>query len=279
MIPAPQALLEEFGAFVEMATGLSFASGRQHDLRRIVEDMAQQEGFSSVEACLHGMMAAAPDRAAVQKLGRYFSNRETYFFRDAAMFSVLKLEILPRLIAARRAKGSKALRLLSAGCSSGEEAYSLAMLARDLPGMGEWDVRVVGVDMNPVLLQTARAASYGAWSFRGVPESLRLRHFEPLGEERFALLPRIKAGVEFRYLNLAGADFSALDDATPFDLVLCQNVLMYFGVEAWRNTVAKIHTVLADDACLCVAPVECERALYPQYRPAEFDGLTFFYKA
>ena len=279
MTPDSQSLLEEFGAFVEASVGLSFSPTRWNDLRRATEEMARAEHFQSAGDCMRSMMGFGANHATMQTLGRHLSNGETFFFRDAATFSVLRLEILPRLIAARRESGVKALRILSAGCCTGEEAYSLAMLAHDLPGMADWDVRVAGVDFNPAFLQVAQAGTYGAWSFRGVPETLRLRHFEPAGDARFAVLPAIRGRVDFRYANLAGDDYGILGDMAPFDLVLCKNVLMYFGAKPWRRAVARMHGLLAADGWLCVSPIESDRELYPQYQPIEFEGQVFFRKA
>ncbi|MBV8635610.1 MAG: methyltransferase domain-containing protein [Burkholderiaceae bacterium] len=283
-MPDSPILLEQFGAFVEDAIGLSFSPARWNDLWRAVAEMTRQQYFHSMDDCMRSMMNSSAEHTTAQTLGRYLANGETYFFRDACMFSALRLEIIPRLIARRRASGASVLHMLSAGCCSGEEAYSLAMLVQDLSNMpdmhdmGEWELRVVGVDINPAFLQAAQKGNYGAWSFRGVPEALKLRHFEPLGEGRFAVLSGIKPRVDFRYLNLAADDFGVVADMAPFDLVLCQNVLMYFGAKSWRHTVARMHGLLAEGGWLCVGPIESDRAFYPQYRPVEFDGVTFFQK-
>ena len=278
MTPEFDALLEDFGAFVEETVGLSCPLARRNDLMRAVVDMAQQERFERAEDCMRAMMTSAGNQLTAQTLGRYLSTGETYFFRDAGTFSVLKSEIFPRLIAARRESGRKTLRILSAGCCSGEEAYSLSILAHELLGMERWDLRVAGIDINPAFLQSARTGVYGEWSFRGVPAYLKLRHFEHRGDGSYAVTAEGRRDVDFRFMNLAVDDYGALDDLAPFDLVLCQNVLMYFGAEPWRHVAAKIHGLLDEDGWLCVGPVESDRSLYPEYRPVELGGLTFYSK-
>ncbi len=278
MMRDQEALFEQFGAFVQNAIGLSFPPERHHDLMRAMQHMAQQERFERVEDCMRAVMMSAPGRVSAEMLGRYLCTGETYLFRDAEMFSILKLDILPLLIAARRESGSKTLRILSAGCCTGEEAYSLAILAHDLLDGEQWDLRVVGVDVNPAFLQSAWAGVYGEWSFRGVPANLKSRHFQPQGDGRYAVGEAGRRDVDFRYMNLAADDYGVLDDLAPFDLVLCQNVLMYFGAQPWDHVASRIYGLLREDGWLCVGPVESDRSLYRQYLPVEFGGLTFFNK-
>ena len=278
MTPEPHALLETFAGFVEDTVGLSFPPARRNDLLRSVEHMAQQEGYACVEDCMQAMMLPAVDMITVATLGRYLSIGETYFFRDAGTFSALQFEILPQLIAARLEGGRKRLRILSAGCCSGEEAYSLSILAHSLPGAEAWDLRIVGIDMNPDFLQAARIGVYGEWSFRGVSQMLRLRHFKPCGADKYTVSEEVRRGVDFRFMNLAADDYGVLDDLAPFDLVICQNVLMYFGAVPWSRVAARMHGLLSEDGWLCVSPVESDRSLYPQYRPVELGGLTFYNK-
>lgn len=276
------ALLEAFAAFVEDAVGLAFPSERRSDLLRPVEDMARGEGYGRAEDCMRATMLSNDNLHTAAMLGRYLSTGETYFFRDARTFSVLQCEILPKLIAARLESNRKRLHILSAGCCTGEEAYSLSILAHGLlGGQAErrgWDVRIAGIDMNPDFLQSARTGVYGEWSFRGVAERIRSRHFTPQGGGRYAVVEEGRRGVDFRFMNLVAGDYAALADLAPFDLVVCQNVLMYFGAKPWRRLAEGIYELLSEDGWFCVSPVESDRSLYPQYRPVELDGLTFYNK-
>lgn len=272
------ALLEAFAAFVEDAVGLSFPPERRNDLLRAVAHIAHQEGCAGPEECMRAMMLPADNVLTTAKLARCLSTGETYFFRDARIFAVLQSEILPQLIAARLESGRKTLRILSAGCCSGEETYSLSILAHGLPGAQGWDLRISGIDMNPDFLQTARAGVYGEWSFRGVTEGFKARHFKTRGDGKYVIGEEGRRGVDFRFMNLAADDYGALDDLVPLDVVVCQNVLMYFGARHWRRVAARMHDLLSEDGWLCVSPVESDRSLYPQYRPVEMDGLTLYKK-
>ena len=272
------ALLETFAVFVEDAVGLSFPLERRDDLHRAALQLAMHEGYAGAEDCMQAIMQGEVNADLTAKLARYLSTGETYFFRDAATFSILKSEILPQLIAARLDSGRKTLRILSAGCCSGEEAYSLSILAHSLLDGKGWDLRIAGVDLNPDFVQSARAGLYGEWSFRGVSEALKLRHFTIERDGKYAVSAEGRSGVDFRLMNLAADDYGVLDDLAPFDLVICQNVLMYFGAGPWSRVAARMHDLLSEDGWFFVSPVESDRSLYPQYRPVEMGGLTFYSK-
>ena len=155
---------------------------------------------------------------------------ETYFFRDSAQFALLRDRVLPDLFSPARLRAHDApIRIWSAGCASGEEPYSLAILLHQLG----WSSRaqVFGTDVSRPLLRQARQAQYSRWSLRGVPEEIVATYFKRSGD-RFVLLPAIARAVEFRYLNLADAGYpSPQSGVWGMDLILCRNVLIYFAAD------------------------------------------------
>lgn len=173
---------------------------------------------------------------------------ETYFFRNAAHFAALRERVLPELLERRAGVGS--LRLWSAGCATGEEPYSLAMaLADALPASPPWQVSILATDLNPQFLERARAALYGAWSFRETRDELRERCFTPEGP-RWRLRPELRRQVLFARLNLAEASYPAVANGTvALDLIFCRNVTIYFD-EATRRRVAATPST---NACGCSA--------------------------
>ncbi|MGM9490370.1 CheR family methyltransferase [Ideonella sp. YS5] len=178
---------------------------------------------------------------------------ETYFFRDQGQFALLRTRILPELIERRREK--RRLRLWSAGCASGEEAYSIAMLIDIvLPEWQTWQITVVGSDINDEALTRARRGRYGDWSFRMVPENLKARYFRCDGDA-WVLDPRIRAMVDFRSGNLV---MDALADwmSNDMDLILCRNVLIYFYPEAVRIVAEKLAASLAEGGYLVTGHTE-----------------------
>ncbi len=161
---------------------------------------------------------------------------ESYLFRDRGQFDLLERELLPKAIAARRVAQSTStkptLKIWSAGCATGEELYSIAItLARILPDWESWDLQLVGTDINPQYIRSARQGIYGKWSFRQVPHEIRERYFRPVAGERWEILEHLHRLVRFERGNLLKDRF----DAPIFwdcDAIVCRNVFIYFETAA-----------------------------------------------
>jgi len=177
------------------------------------------------------------------------STGESYFFRDPDQLDLIATTLLPELVA-RRAK-TRTLRLWSAGCASGEEAYTLAMLVLELaPRLSGWQVLILGTDINREALQKARRGSYREWSFRALSPSRRQRYFEPLGDQ-WQISQPLRDMVSFRHLDLMHDSFSqAASDLSEFDLILCRNVFIYLDAHAVGGITAKFGQALADSGYL-----------------------------
>lgn len=164
---------------------------------------------------------------------------ETYFFRDSGQFMLLRERILPELI--ERQRNSRSLRIWSAGCSTGEEAYSLAILiAQLLPRREEWAVSVLGNDINMQAIFSAQQGVFSQWSFRGVKSDLKQRYFQQ-GAGTWTITDRIRDMVRFRRGNLVRDPFpSRATDVCDMDLILCRNVFLYFEQRAIPPVVEKL---------------------------------------
>lgn len=174
---------------------------------------------------------------------------ESYFFRDQGQFELLGTELLPRLMARRSSQ--RTLRVWSAGCASGEEAYSLAMLIDELTaGLPAWKLLVLGSDINSEALQRARQGLYREWSFRVLDDQRRQRYFVRAGDA-WQIDQRLMDSVSFSQLDLL---HDAVPDATAnlhdFDLILCRNVFIYLDAQAIRRIKTKLSQALADDGYL-----------------------------
>ena len=178
-----------------------------------------------------------------------FSTGESYFFRDQGQIDLLATTILPQLVA-RRAE-ERRLRLWSAGCSTGEEAYTLAMLVDELGArIAGWNVTIVGGDINSASLEKARNGLYREWSLRALDAERRLRYFQTRGEQS-QICPRLRGRVSFRGLDLVHDCFpGAASGIVEFDLILCRNVFIYLEPEAVSRIAAKFAATLADGGYL-----------------------------
>ncbi|CAG1014640.1 Chemotaxis protein methyltransferase [Burkholderiaceae bacterium] len=258
--PISDALLHAYGSLITEQTGLRLDPQRWPELR------------STLPAW--GVAGPVEGRALVQALARQLSVGETYFFREPAAFDLIEHELLPALIAKRR-RSTRRLRLWSAGCCTGEEAYSLAIvLQRLIPDIADWDIVIVGTDIHPGFLASARAGVYGEWSFRGVPHGLRETCFLPCGDEHHAVLPGLRRRTRFRFGNLA-------QDEAPgagFDLILCRHVLMYFEACKAQQAIGRLQAALGEDGWLLLGATESSAADHPSLAALRFGDTTIHRK-
>ena len=208
------------------------------------------------------LLESGTDRGAREwrQLIPLLTTAETYFFRDRGQFALLRDRILPALIEQRRrcaGLGSSGLRLWSAGCSTGEEAYSLAILLKELlPNCDREAVTIWGTDINQAALDRAEQGLYGNWSFRHVDADLQRRYFQAcrLG---WQLNDEIREMVTFRYGNLVQDRLSDLSaNLYDVDLILCRNVFVYFSTDAIATVLEKFRRSLRSDGYLMTGHTE-----------------------
>lgn len=272
-------LLGEVSGFIAERMGLHFPEERWPDLARGLKTAGEELGFEYPDACVCWLKTRELTVRQIETLASHLTVGETYFFRDPASFEVLERVILPPLVA-RRSEAGRTLRLWSAGCCTGEEAYSLAITcARALPDLQGWNVSILATDINPKFLAKAEAGVYTEWSFRGTPGWLRERFFSPAHDKKLAIDPTVKNLVHFGYLNLAEDAYPSLHNQTnAMDVIFCRNVLMYFTPEHQRRVAAALHHCLLDGGCLLVNPAEASTSLFPMFAMENIGGVILFRK-
>jgi chemotaxis protein methyltransferase CheR len=173
---------------------------------------------------------------------------ETYFLRDPAHIAALRETILPDILTRRTAE--RRIRMWSAGCSTGEEPYTLAILLLE-KHLADWDVLLVGTDVNRESLRVAREGRYPAWSFRATPEYVRDRYFEP-ADTGWRVIEPIRRMTRFAWTNL-GAE-AMLPPSADIDLVVCRNVTIYFDQLATQRLYRGLIDSLAPGGWLMLGP-------------------------
>jgi chemotaxis protein methyltransferase CheR len=270
--------LSALSAFVASALGLNFPEPRWGELERQAILAATELGFDDLAAFLPWLLSAAPTRKQIETLAGYLTISETYFWREPQTFEALRDPILRGLIRQRETQGRR-LRIWSAGCSTGEEAYSLAILLYELiPAPEDWHITLLATDINPDLLRRAALGVYDEWSFRNAPLHFRDRYFSQRDDGRFELIPQIRKMVTFAYLNLAEDSYpSAMNHTNGMDLILCRNVLMYFVAERAQQARQRFFNALVEGGWLVVAASELSQEKYAQFAAVRFPG-TFAYQ-
>ena len=200
---------------------------------------------------------------------------ETSFFRDSRPFELLRTDLLPKLIEARRS--ARTLRFWSAACSTGQEGHSVAMLMLEhFPLMANWNIRIEGTDLCAEVVQRAQAARYHRIEInRGLPARFVVRYFDHSGED-WVVKPEVRKLCNFRQANLCAPQlpFNRADDR--FDVIFLRNVMLYFSQETRRTLLAGIHRVLAPDGTLFLG--SSEQPADPSIWTAVLAGGTCHFK-
>ncbi len=272
--------MRDLSDVIAQRTGLHFPPDRWPDMIRGVNAASGELGVVDADACARLLKTRALTPTEIEILASHLTVGETYFYRDRSTFEVLERQILPPLIESRR-DGARNLRLWSAGCCTGEEAYSLGIsCARAVPDAGSWNISILATDINRKFLAKAEAGVYSEWSFRGTPAWLREQYFAPAPQKKLAINPRIKGMVQFGYLNLAEDVYPSLHNLTnAMDVIFCRNVLMYLDPDHQGRVVNGLHRCLVDGGYLAVNPAEARPDLFPMFIMESVGGVVLFRKA
>ncbi|MDP3814680.1 CheR family methyltransferase [Pseudomonas sp.] len=253
-------LLQALVHKVHQHLGMDFSAGRSSELLRRLQLLALEQQSDEQQACdftgwLQALAFADWDAALLQRLVPAFSVGETYFRRDADTFDWLAQHHLAALLARRRQSGQRSLRLWSAACCTGEEAYSLLFMLDELLGAerDSWTLELVASDINAAFLARAEQGVYGSNAFRSNEAAFRRRYFQ--AEGRFW---RVRAAWRGRIRFI---QYNLIDDqqACPLanaDLILCRNVLMYFSPARATAVLKRLLGGLNDEGLLLLSAVE-----------------------
>ncbi len=222
---------------VSVVTGLRIRPDDYPNLLKAASLRARLSNIS-VEDYIDLIRSPLFDRKEKEALKALLSVPESFFFRDKGQFDLIRASILPEIVEKRRAE--RRLSLWSAGCSSGEEPYSLAILVREaLPDYKSWDITILGTDIREDLLEKARKGRYGEWSFRTVEPEAKAAWFRRAGAY-WEIDPSIREMVEFRKADLTGGD-----RPEGMDLILCRNVFIYYRKKAIAGMAERLASALA----------------------------------
>jgi chemotaxis protein methyltransferase CheR len=270
--PLDPVQLDAFRDAISSRLGLQFDDGKLDLLADVAAQRLEALRDPPVDAYL-SRLAAGADREELRAIAERLTVGETYFFRNRNDLDAFVEVVLP---ARMRARGpARTLRILSAGCSSGEEPYTIAMLVRGVPALAPWDVRILGIDVNRAAVARARAARYGEWSLRQTPPEARARFFHA-DRRGVRVADEVRALVEIEERNLLDPD-PELWAPGAFDVVFCRNVMMYFSPEVTRRIVGRIARALAPGGFLFLGHAETLRGVSTAFH-LRHTHETFYYQ-
>lgn len=277
--PISDPLLQQVSERIEGRTGLHFPPARFADLERGLAQAAREDGCRDARAYAESLLSRDLCVADLEALAGSLTIGETHFFRDPRAFEFLETTLLPELIAAKRG-GDRLLRIWSAGCATGEEPYSMAILLhRLIPDLSDWHITILGTDINPKVLARAAAGLYTDWSFRDTPDWVKPRYFVTRSGNRYEIQPWLKRMVAFACLNLADDDYpSVLNNTNAMDLIVCRNVLLYFAQARIPQVVQRFHRALVEGGHLVMGSVEASAMTFPEFMPVRPPGVVLYRK-
>jgi len=271
--------MAQLSEFIAARMGLHFPPERWGDLERNIVPVAREFGFTDTDAFIRWLVTAAINTEQLEILTSKLTVNETYFWREPEVFNALTEKILPEIIT-RKAGNEKRLRIWSAGCSTGEEPYSLAIaLRRAIPAIKEWNVTILATDINPGILKKAAVGVYGDWSFRNAPAWLKERYFRRRSDGKQEINSDIKKMVVFAYLNLAEDIYpTPVNNTNAMDIIFCRNVLMYFVPNRGKQAVHKLYKSLVDGGYFMTGACELSQVQFPQFSMVNFPGAIVYRK-
>lgn len=265
---------------IEELLGLHFAESQWKHLERNLGQAARALQLDDNPQSLYKWITKKhmPARE-LEILAHHLTVGETYFFRESAGLNLLRDKIIPA-IQAETPQQKKSLKIWSAGCSSGEEPYSIAILLREtLADFEQWHIDILATDINTQALTKAQKAVYTPWSFRDTPEHLKKRYFSQKGKN-LELIAEIRNMVRFERLNLAAATLPDEENGiAQMDAIFCRNVLMYFSAEHIQQLAVKFHNSLKTNAWLITSQVELNDIYFRNFQRVFFENAIFYRKA
>lgn len=239
--PDIQMNLEEFHLFrdfVYQHCGLHFNEDSKYLLEKRLGKRLQHHNLKNFKDYYYLLRYSPAKEQELTEVVDLLTTNETYFFREDFQLRTFSEEILPELRERKEKAGIRQLRIWSAGCSSGEEPYTIAMLLLDQPWLRNWRIEVIGTDISQRVLQMARQGSYSESAFRATDAACRQRFFTTEPDGRARVRDEVRSLVTVSHLNLFDTDRVAL--LGRMDLIFCRNVIIYFDKDTQRELFKRI---------------------------------------
>jgi len=228
-------------SFLKENFGINLPDSKRYLVIARLQTVLQEKGMNDFTSFLNYLSSDSSGQALETLISRLTTNH-TYFMREDAHFDFVKTTILPELVKKLKEKD---LRIWSAGCSSGQEPYTLAMVIAEYFGAqkGTWDTRLLATDISPRVLELAKTGVYNKEDLDHLPENWHRRYFKALDSERREVLPSIKNEVIFRHYNLMNQPFPF---KKKFHLIFCRNVMIYFDSSTRHKLIQSFYDATAE---------------------------------
>lgn len=255
---APDILMsdEEFRLlrdFVYQHCGLHFTEESKYLLEKRLSKRLLQHQLKNFKDYYYLLRYNPNKEQELNEVVDALTTNETYFFREEFQLKTFSQEIIPELCTKKEREGDRRLRIWSAGCSTGEEPYTIAMLLLELPQLQGWQIDIIGTDISHKVLQTARKGVYGTSSFRATDPAYQRKYFNEV-DGKFRIADEVKKLVTISHLNLFDAPRVAL--LGKMDLIFCRNVIIYFDLPGKKKVIDNFYQRLRPEGFLLLGHSE-----------------------
>lgn len=271
--------MTEFAHLLVNQMGLHYPKEQWQDLEKKILRVMRAFGFFDPSTFLQWVKEKSPlTREQITLFAQHLTIGETYFFRDDRTFAALREKIFPSLF--KHHQFDQNIRIWCAGCCTGEEPYSIAILLHQMmTNWKNWKIEIFGTDINADFLKKAEQGIYKRWSFRTTSDEIIQKYFIQRTETTYELIPEIKKSVKFSYLNLVDDIYpSRVTDIHDIDLILCHNVLIYFSQSQITKVIHRLSQTLKEHAWLSVSAIEAPFVSGKYLVSCYFSGAFLFQK-
>jgi chemotaxis protein methyltransferase CheR len=261
----------ELLAFAQNEYGIILKGIQLRRLNDAFQISRKKFGHETCKDYIKSLFAAEPNNPERTDFVSCVTVEESYFFRDAGQIEFIRKIWLPRMLEHKKRTGDKQIRIWCAGCSYGQEPYTLAILLKEeLPEFNDWIIHLLASDINIDALQKARKGEYAPWSFRTTSDEMKGKYFKSDGGD-FKISPEIAKMVEFEYLNLLSTDFPSIQNRTShLDLILCRNVFIYFDADTSKAIMQRFSQCLGPGGHLIIGASDMAETTQ--------DGMDFIFE-
>jgi len=268
-------LYQRFIDLVYKKTGIMFEENKRYFVERRLNDRIEQLELESFRDYFF-MLKYSNDQTELQEIINRLTINETYFFRDFPQLLGFAESILPEMIKTKEATGQRTLKIWSAGCATGEEPYTLAIILMEMiPNFEKWKIQILGTDINTKVLDMARKGLYNARSIKDVPQDYLERYFTKRGT-MYSMNLNVKGMVDYQLLNLS--DQSRFKEHQSFDFVFCRNVLIYFDTLSRFKVLDSFYNSLRSGGIIYLGHSESVGRITEAFKMKRIQDNIYYYK-
>ncbi len=263
--------------FLYQQSGIYVAENRKYLVENRLTSRIRELGLKSFGEYYNFLRYDSTRTSEMNKLFESMTTNETSFFRNMPQLEVFRDVVLARVIEEARAKGQKKLRIWSAGCSSGEEPYTIAIILAEVlkNEISQWDIKITANDLSLAMLASAREGLYNDYSIRTTPPEILSQYFTKEGN-LYRIDPKLKNYISFGQINLS--DKAQLRQVERSQIVFCRNVIIYFDDEMKKNVISAFYDNLLPGGYLIIGHSESLHNISRTFKPEQYTGTIVYCK-